>query len=358
MSATAPLSITRPYASRAVALKFTPPLHNIHQSGAVLAAIRRRFGEVDAFRNLRYDLLHPSPGVALAVFRHHKAAQRIVRESPMRCAVQIGGGMHGEGVVGIELGGGEESAEVPREIERERVEFPAQVVREAKAVDGGEEWGQSRGAVLRALKEETVPETETGTGDARGTIMSLLDGYGLKVESEGGRYSRSRRDDAVVEESSDSTAEDSTGSTTSDSETHSTVNPSASIPSQRRPFSTTASRQDSDTAPSTSPLTTPTTLMFTIYAEPSRVDFASRILKHPCHGPFEVHARTAVARSVAARAPLRGLADLSLRRERLSWKDVSRGRKRVAERGTGGLFGLGTTQRRGKSDVDSKEAIE
>ena len=68
---------------------------------------------------------------------------------------------------------------------------------------------------------------------------------------------------------------------------------------------------------------------FVVHAEPSRVDLEAGVAKHPCHGPFEVHVRTQVAGSVAARAPCRGLADLTLRRERKGWKDINRARKRA-----------------------------
>ncbi|GAM87284.1 hypothetical protein ANO11243_053060 [Dothideomycetidae sp. 11243] len=283
------LSLTRPYLPRAVAIKCTPPLHDIHQSSAVLAALKKRFGAVEHWRNLRYDLANPRPGVALAVFGSADAAARVVQCSPFKCAIEVGGGVHGEGVLRCDIEGSSSEAEPDGDVVQHRrrevqarQDFPALLkAEESERGASAEEWGQhtpsttkSQGAILSLL------ENLSGTDAAEGSSL-------LETEP---RYSR-RRDEAG-----------------------------------KRSFSTSAVR--SGTWPPVVAQPEPRVLHFTLHAEATRQDMLAGVRKHPCHGPFEVHARTAVARDVLARAPLRGLADLTLRRERKGWKEVGLARRR------------------------------
>lgn len=75
-------SILRPTVNRAVHLVITPRLSNLGESREVLRLISQ-FGEVEYFRNLKYDALS-APNAALVVFKDEEAASFCVRKSPIR----------------------------------------------------------------------------------------------------------------------------------------------------------------------------------------------------------------------------------------------------------------------------------
>lgn len=75
-------SLTRPTANRAVHLRITPRPSNISESREILRLISK-FGEVEYFKNLKYDVLsHPS--AALVIFREDQAAETCIRRTPIR----------------------------------------------------------------------------------------------------------------------------------------------------------------------------------------------------------------------------------------------------------------------------------
>ncbi|TKX22767.1 hypothetical protein C1H76_4801 [Elsinoe australis] len=98
-----PLSITRPLAPRAVAINIKPRLHNILQSSALLSVLKRRYGEVEHFKNYRYNYHEPRPHICIAIFKDATSAEKLIRSSPLTFKVEIGGGVHGEGVVHCDL---------------------------------------------------------------------------------------------------------------------------------------------------------------------------------------------------------------------------------------------------------------
>lgn len=303
--------IPRPYLPRFLALKFNPPLHNISHSSAVLSALTSSFGPLDSFRNLRYDLRSPRPGVVLAVFRDQLAAQRVVDASPLRCKLVEEGeeqwrcefpGHH-------PVGSGRQDVQWNGEGE---VSFPQAERRMEGRVDGDGVEGE-------------------GKPGAKAALMAILDGF-YAEEADGRRYSR--RGDGIA--STSTGIDGSAGQTTTG-------------PVRKYSTSRALAMEDSRTADRR-----PRTLRFTLFAEPARVDLAAAAKKHPCHGPFDVHARTSIARSVGSKAPLRGLEDLSLRRDRRSWKDVGRAAKRVPGKiHEGGLQGLWEEGRRLRGEEES-----
>lgn len=75
-------SFTRPTANRAVHLRITPRPSNISESREILRLVSK-FGEVEYFKNLKYDVLsHPS--AALVIFRKEEAAENCIRRTPIR----------------------------------------------------------------------------------------------------------------------------------------------------------------------------------------------------------------------------------------------------------------------------------
>lgn len=75
-------SLTRPTTSRAVHLRITPRPSNLGESREILRLISQ-FGEVEYFKNLRYDTI-PAPNTVLAIFREENAAQACLKRSPVR----------------------------------------------------------------------------------------------------------------------------------------------------------------------------------------------------------------------------------------------------------------------------------
>lgn len=75
-------SLARSTANRAVHLRITPRPSNISDSREILRLVSQ-FGEVEYFKNLKYDTLsHPS--ASLVIFRDEKAAQSCLKRSPIR----------------------------------------------------------------------------------------------------------------------------------------------------------------------------------------------------------------------------------------------------------------------------------
>jgi hypothetical protein len=75
-------SLARSTAGRAVHLRITPRPSNISDSREILRLVSQ-FGEVEYFKNLKYDALsHPS--ASLVIFREEKAAEACLKRSPIR----------------------------------------------------------------------------------------------------------------------------------------------------------------------------------------------------------------------------------------------------------------------------------
>jgi hypothetical protein len=75
-------SLARPTAGRAVHLRITPRPSNISDSREILRLVSQ-FGEVEYFKNLKYDALS-HPGSSLVIFRDQKAAEACLKRSPIR----------------------------------------------------------------------------------------------------------------------------------------------------------------------------------------------------------------------------------------------------------------------------------
>ncbi|KAF1818652.1 uncharacterized protein K489DRAFT_384569 [Dissoconium aciculare CBS 342.82] len=75
-------SIVRSTAKRAVHLKITPRPADLEQSREILKLISR-FGEVEYYRNLRYDAL-THPHVALVIFKRDQDAYDFQKKAPIR----------------------------------------------------------------------------------------------------------------------------------------------------------------------------------------------------------------------------------------------------------------------------------
>lgn len=75
-------TLARSTANRAVHLRITPRPSNISESREILRLVSQ-FGEVEYFKNLKYDTLsHPT--ASLVIFREEKAAQDCLKRSPIR----------------------------------------------------------------------------------------------------------------------------------------------------------------------------------------------------------------------------------------------------------------------------------
>ncbi|PNS19464.1 hypothetical protein CAC42_7308 [Sphaceloma murrayae] len=112
-----PLQISRPLSPRAVALHISPRLHNISQSTYLLSLLRSKFGEVEYYKNYRYNRHERRPGIVIAVFRNAEDAKRLVKGAPWTLKVEVGGGVHGEGVIQGLLERGAQSREEEEEEE-------------------------------------------------------------------------------------------------------------------------------------------------------------------------------------------------------------------------------------------------
>lgn len=75
-------SIVRSTANRAIHLRITPRPSNLGESREILALISQ-FGEVEYFKNLKYDAL-PGPNASLVIFKSEDAALDCLKRSPIR----------------------------------------------------------------------------------------------------------------------------------------------------------------------------------------------------------------------------------------------------------------------------------
>ncbi|KAK3620009.1 hypothetical protein LTR56_023647 [Elasticomyces elasticus] len=75
-------SLIRPTTTRAVHLRITPRPSNIGESREILRLISQ-FGEVEYFKNLKYDALS-APNTAIVIFRDEDAAKKCLKKTPIR----------------------------------------------------------------------------------------------------------------------------------------------------------------------------------------------------------------------------------------------------------------------------------
>ncbi|SMY23594.1 unnamed protein product [Zymoseptoria tritici ST99CH_1A5] len=75
-------SITRPIANRALHLRTHPRPTNLGESREILRLISE-FGEVEYFRNLKYDVLS-HPEAALVIFKNEQDAHKCLKTCPIR----------------------------------------------------------------------------------------------------------------------------------------------------------------------------------------------------------------------------------------------------------------------------------
>ena len=75
-------SFVRPTANRAVHLRFTPRPSGLGESREIFRLISQ-FGEVEHFKNLKYDALS-APNAAIVIFRDEEAASHCLKQSPIR----------------------------------------------------------------------------------------------------------------------------------------------------------------------------------------------------------------------------------------------------------------------------------
>lgn len=75
-------SLARGTANRALHLRITPRPSNLGESREIMRLISK-FGEVEYFKNLRYDTLS-TPNAVLVIFKHDEAAKHCVDKSPIR----------------------------------------------------------------------------------------------------------------------------------------------------------------------------------------------------------------------------------------------------------------------------------
>jgi len=78
----AALTFVRPTTARAVLLRITPRASDIGESREILRLISQ-FGEVEYFKNLKYDALS-APNTAMVIFRDDEAAAHCLKRSPIR----------------------------------------------------------------------------------------------------------------------------------------------------------------------------------------------------------------------------------------------------------------------------------
>ncbi|KAM0720485.1 hypothetical protein Q7P37_004621 [Cladosporium fusiforme] len=79
------LSLSRPLTSRAIHLRVTPRPSNLSESREILRLLNK-FGEVEYFKNLKYDTL-THPNTSLVIFREEKAAEQALKRSPIRIRI-------------------------------------------------------------------------------------------------------------------------------------------------------------------------------------------------------------------------------------------------------------------------------
>lgn len=75
-------SLVRSTANRAVHLRIIPRPSNLGESKEILRLVSQ-FGEVEYFKNLKYDHLS-APNAALVIYKDDDAAQHCIRKSPIR----------------------------------------------------------------------------------------------------------------------------------------------------------------------------------------------------------------------------------------------------------------------------------
>jgi hypothetical protein len=75
-------SLVRPTASRALHLRILPRPSNLGESREILRLLSQ-FGEIEYFKNLKYDALS-APNTTLVIFKEEKAAAACAHKSPIR----------------------------------------------------------------------------------------------------------------------------------------------------------------------------------------------------------------------------------------------------------------------------------
>ncbi|KAF2839454.1 hypothetical protein M501DRAFT_1057723 [Patellaria atrata CBS 101060] len=81
------LRVAAEVAARAVHLKIFPRPADIAESREVLRVLQY-YGEVETYRNLRYERSYPAPNSALAIFQDAAAARRLLKASPVRFSLE------------------------------------------------------------------------------------------------------------------------------------------------------------------------------------------------------------------------------------------------------------------------------
>ncbi|TKA82006.1 hypothetical protein B0A55_01737 [Friedmanniomyces simplex] len=75
-------TLIRPTTTRAVHLRITPRPSNLGESREILRLLSQ-FGEVEYFKNLKYDSLS-APNAAIVIFREEEAAKHCLKRTPIR----------------------------------------------------------------------------------------------------------------------------------------------------------------------------------------------------------------------------------------------------------------------------------
>jgi len=76
----------RSVTARAVHLKIYPRPRTIYESRQILTKLKR-YGEIVAYKNLRYEVQSPVPNTALAIYQNADAAKRLLASAPLRISI-------------------------------------------------------------------------------------------------------------------------------------------------------------------------------------------------------------------------------------------------------------------------------
>lgn len=81
------LLASKAFSPKAIHIRIYPTPIDIAERKGVLNVLRG-YGEIDTFRNMKWEYRNPADNTCLAIFRDGKAAQRLVSDSPLRFTLE------------------------------------------------------------------------------------------------------------------------------------------------------------------------------------------------------------------------------------------------------------------------------
>jgi hypothetical protein len=261
-------SITRPLANRAVHLRITPRPSNLGESREIMRLLSG-FGEIEYFKNLRYDTL-THPNAALVIYKGEEAARECLKKSPIR----------------FRMG----RASLPQRREADE--------------SGEDSMGDS--AVGSAEEEKTVPRGPLGAPFGMGAATSPGQTRSMSTNA---------RKDRPAEGYTPFFGVDPLGGLTSTPDPEESSSRPQRTPRPKQPLLHSSN-------------TDPNARIYQIQANPSFRHFRDHVNVNHYHGNFAIDTKTFGQAEMSKKVPLLGLSCLNWKAEERQWSIVQLERDR------------------------------